>query len=109
VRTKESSLKKMEGIEHQTDIPHFLVWLRSKRKLTQKELAELTGLSISQVVHIEKSRQVFPYKTLKLVYSILKEDERVFLLECIKGHVETLLESCDDDSFRDQVKVKKIY
>lgn len=104
---KDNYIKRLADIEERQDIPHFFIWLRKTRKLSQNDLAKLCGFKSKEASHLQTARQVFPYKTLRKVYNeVLSPAEKTYFLECLKGHVRLLLESPDDETFRDIVKVK---
>lgn len=110
-KKKEQTIYELgiEDLDGELNIPSFMIWLRKSRRMSQRELADLIEIPSTQIVHLEKSRQVFPYKTLQKIYKeVLTKAEREYFLTCMKGHIQLLMESNDDDEFREAVKTPNL-
>lgn len=104
-RTYDKMFSALEKFGNDLDIPSFMAWYRSRHKITQAELARRLQVTPAQVNHFERGLSVFPYKLLRKFYrDVLKKNERQHFLTCVRGHIEKLLASKNDDDFRKCIK-----
>ena len=75
------------------EVPHngcafFSRWLRERRAISQRELAEAVGVHFSAIGLLESNSYVLPLELMHKIYAVCDGDQKRFLLECLHTDLE---------------------